>query len=446
MQKLSYNIRMALDALLQRPVRSILTSLGIIFGVAAVIAMMAIGKGAQAEIVEQMKILGSNNIIVEPVVEQKEEEVTEESGQEDNNSRYSPGLMLSDAESILEVIPGVVSVSPEIVMETTFLRSGKKRSGKLIGVTSTFFENQGFDLAVGKTFTADQIENSAPVCVIGYDIKTKFFSQESPVGKRIKVGKVWLTVVGVASERRFSQSSMRELGIRDYDMDIYTPVSTVLLRYKNRARVSPADLREAAISRRDDGDSGEKPVAKNYHQIDRLVVSVEDGMDMFRVAEVIRRMLERRHNMVVDTEVIIPEELLAQKQRTTSIFNGVLISIACISLLTGGIGILNIMLASVMERIKEIGVRLSLGATKRDIVTQFLSESVALSIAGGLLGIILGIFLSLSIEKLSNVQTIISGLSIFVSFFVAASVGIFFGFFPALKASKQDPVVSLRHE
>jgi putative ABC transport system permease protein len=230
-------------------------------------------------------------------------------------------------------------------------------------------------------------------------------------------------------------------------MDIYTPVNTVLLRYKNRARVSPADLREAAMARHsDDSESGAKPTSKNYHQIDRLVVTIADGTDMFKVAEILRRMLERRHNGVVDTEVIIPEELLAQKQRTTNIFNNVLISIAAISLLIGGIGIMNIMLASVMERIKEIGVRLSLGATKRDIVIQFLSEAIALSVAGGLLGVILGIALSLGIEKLSEVQTIISGWSIVISFFVAASVGVFFGFFPARKAARQDPVVSLRHE
>lgn len=438
---------MALDSLLQRPLRSILTSLGIIFGVAAVIAMMAIGKGAQEEIVEQMKILGSSNIIVEPIVEQKEEDVADESTDQEENNRYSPGLMLADVDGIVNVIPGVESVSPEIVMESTFLRDGKKRSGKLIGVTGIFFESAGFDLASGKTFTKEQIQSAAPVCVIGYDIKTKFFSQESPIGKRIKVGKVWLTVVGIAAERRFSQSSIRELGIRDYDKDVYTPINTVLLRYKNRARVSPADLREAAMARHsDDADAGASNTSKNYHQIDRLVVTVADGTDMFKVAEILRRMLERRHNAVVDTEVIIPEELLAQKQRTTNIFNNVLISIAAISLLIGGIGIMNIMLASVMERIKEIGVRLSLGATKRDIVIQFLSESIALSVAGGLLGIILGIALSLGIEQLSDVQTIISGWSILISFFVAASVGVFFGFFPARKAARQDPVVSLRHE
>ena len=437
---------MAFDSLLQRPLRSILTSLGIIFGVAAVIAMMAIGSGAQAEIIEQMKILGANNIIIEPIVEQEEGDVTEEGGS-DQPRRYSPGLMVKDAESILKVIPNVVSVSPEIVLESTFLRAGKKRSGKLVGVTNAFFKNTGSEIARGRIFGKAHQELASPVCVIGFDIKTKFFSQENPIGKRIKVGKNWLTVIGVAAERPFSKSSMRELGIRDYDTDIYVPINTVLLRYKNRAKVSPSDLRKATMQMHGNNDDEEKSkIPKNYHQVDRLLVTVAEGTDMYKTADVIRRMLERRHNQVVDTEVMIPEELLAQKQRTTDIFNYVLISIAAISLLIGGIGIMNIMLASVMERIKEIGVRLSLGATKRDIVTQFLGEAIALSVAGGLMGILVGVLLSIVIEKLSDIQTIISGFSVLLSFFVAASVGVFFGFFPARKAAKQDPVVSLRHE
>ncbi|MEM0996537.1 MAG: ABC transporter permease [Bacteroidota bacterium] len=446
MQKLTYNIRMALDSLLQRPARSVLTSLGIIFGVAAVIAMMAIGKGAEAEIVEQMRILGANNIIIEPIVEQSEQEVTDDQEEEGEGNRFSPGLTVFDAGSIQEIIPGVVSVSPEIVLESTFLRSGKKRSGKLIGVTRDFFRSTKLELERGKLFDGLHERNAERVCIIGYDVRSKFFTQESPIGKRIKVGKVWLTVIGVAAERKFSKASIRELGIRDYDQDIYVPLNTVLLRYKNRARVSPSDLRTAAMNRDDDEDGGPPRLRPNYHQIDRLVVAVEDGMDMFKVAEIVRRMLERRHNGVVDTEVVIPEELLAQKQRTTEIFNNVLISIAAISLLIGGIGIMNIMLASVMERIKEIGIRLSLGATKRDIVIQFLGEAVALSVAGGILGILVGVGLSLGIEYWSEVQTIISGLSIGISFFVAASIGVFFGFFPARKAARQDPVVSLRHE
>jgi putative ABC transport system permease protein len=450
LQKLTYNLQMALDSLFQRPLRSFLTSLGIIFGVGAVIAMMAIGQGAQEEILEQMKILGANNLIIEPIIQQKEEEVTEETGKESTTQKFSPGLTIADALSFQEVIPSVSKVSPEIVLETTFLRNGRKRSGKLVGVTNAFFEHSSFKMDQGETqFSPDQLISAAQVCVIGAGVKSKFFSQEDPIGKTIKVGKNWLRVVGVAKERKFSQSNLMDLGVRDYDLDIYAPIETVLLRYKNRNRVSPADLQQAQMRESmqgEDANTQATPESKNYHQIDRMTVAIKDGYDMVQVANIIRRMLERRHNGVIDTEVKIPEELLEQKQRTTDMFNLVLISIAAISLLIGGIGIMNIMFASVMERIKEIGVRLALGATKRDIVLQFLSESVTLSIIGGLVGVGFGVGLSLIIKKVFEVPAVISWSPILLAFFVAFSVGVFFGFFPALKAAKQDPVVSLRHE
>ncbi len=446
--KLSYNLRMALDSILQRPLRSFLTSLGIIFGVGAVIAMMAIGQGAQEEIMEQMNILGANNLIIEPIVEQKEEDLTEDSDKDDGSQRFSPGLTVGDARSFQEIIPVVERVSPEIVLETNFLRNGRKRSGKLVGVSNVFFEHSSFHMEKGQDkFTPDQMQFADQVCVIGAGVKSKFFSQEEPIGKYIKVGRNSLRVVGVATERRFSQANLMDLGVRDYDMDVYAPIETVLLRYKNRNRVSPSDLQAAQMRM---GMGGDEPAAdpetKNYHQIDRMTVAIADGADMVAVAEIIRRMLERRHNGVIDTEVKIPEELLEQKQKTTDMFNLVLISIAAISLLIGGIGIMNIMFASVMERIKEIGVRLALGATKRDIVLQFLSESVTLSIVGGLLGVAFGVGLSLIIDKFFSVPTVISWFPILLAFVVAFSVGVFFGFFPALKAAKQDPVISLRHD
>ncbi|MFM2375163.1 MAG: hypothetical protein RLZZ165_260 [Bacteroidota bacterium] len=450
MQKLTYNLQMALESLAQRPLRSFLTSLGIIFGVGAVIAMMAIGQGAQEKILEQMNILGANNLIIEPISQQKEEEVTEETGKENTTQKFSPGLTVADAESFEEIIPPVVKVSPEIVLETTFMRSGRKRSGKLVGVTNVFFQHVSFKMDHGESgFSPAQAKNAATVCVIGAGVKSKFFAQESPIGKKIKVGKNWLTVVGVAAERKFSKANLMDLGVRDYDLDIYAPIETVLLRYRNRNRISPVDLQQAQMpSMRNGEDEGmaPSPESDNYHQVDRMTVAVAKGYDMVKVAEIIRRMLERRHNGVIDTKVKIPEELLEQKQQTTDMFNLVLISIAAISLLIGGIGIMNIMFASVMERIKEIGVRLALGAMRRDIVLQFLSESVTLSIIGGLAGVGFGIGLSIAIRELFDVPTLLSWFPVILAFLVAFSVGVFFGFFPALKAAKQDPVISLRSE
>jgi putative ABC transport system permease protein len=196
----------------------------------------------------------------------------------------------------------------------------------------------------------------------------------------------------------------------------------------------------------DDSDNQESKKPVNYHQLDRLVVRVTDSGQMVALAEVISRMLQRRHNQVVDFQVMVPEQLLRQAQRTREIFNIVLGAIASISLVVGGIGIMNIMLASVMERMKEIGIRRATGATRRDIILQFLSEATLISVTGGVIGILLGVGLSYAIRQLAGVLTIVSVFSVVLAFFISISVGIAFGIFPARRAAMQDPVVCLRYE
>ena len=231
-------------------------------------------------------------------------------------------------------------------------------------------------------------------------------------------------------------------------MDVYTPLKTVLIRYKNRSLVTEAMIKRQSKSI-DNGEqkhSSENKGPTNYHQLDRLVVQVAETNTISPAAEVISRLLKRRHYDVVDYEIQIPELLLKQQQRTKSIFNFVLGAIAGISLLVGGIGIMNIMLASVMERIKEIGLRLSLGAKKLDIVLQFLCEAVMISVSGGLIGIFLGITLATVVSQVADIPTIITIPSIILSFGVAATVGLIFGITPARRAASQDPITSLRHE
>jgi len=445
-QKIPYNFFIAIEAIYQNKFRAFLTSLGILFGVASVISMLAIGKGAQQEILEQLRLLGTNNIIVTPVIKQEEGKVTDEISENPTKTekkQFSTGLTLLDAQSISEIIPHVEYVSPEIVVETMAIRAGLRRSTKLVGISSHYFEDTQFDLAMGNLFSQHQMENSAPVCVIGNGVKTKFFPGEEPIGKRIKAGSLWLTVVGVLQERHISQSNIQHLGIRDYNMDIYTPISTMLIRFKNRALVTKQDIQEANARQNQNQTTEKNP---NYHQLDRLTVRISDVAFMPQVADIISRMLERRHNDVVDFEVVIPEMLLAQEKRTRTIFNIVLGAIASISLIVGGIGIMNIMLASVMERIKEIGIRLSIGATQQDISLQFVAEAIAISITGGIAGIILGFIMSAGIEKFAGIQTIVSPISVLISFIVSVTVGLVFGIFPARKAARQDPIVSLRYE
>ncbi|MFT6828444.1 MAG: putative ABC transport system permease protein [Roseivirga sp.] len=442
-KKLLLNLSIASEAVFANKVRSLLTALGIIFGVAAVIAMLAIGAGAQQEILEQIELVGVNNIVITPIIEQSEGEVEGDAGTvgtQQDKKNLSLGLNFLDVQSIKKLVPGIEMISPEIVLDSEVSRQGFRRTAKLVGVENTFFEISGFDLSEGEFFNSEHIKKGVPVCIIGKSIKSKFFSREEPIGKYIKVGRHWLKVIGVLEERMISDKSITNLGIRDYNMDIYTPLSTALIRYENRAMVTNSTIQEARRNQ------DQKAAAVNYHQLDRLVLKVENTEQMSSIAQVVSKMLERKHSQTVDYEITIPELLLKQQQRTKNIFNFVLGGIAGISLLVGGIGIMNIMLASVLERIKEIGLRMSLGATKVDIVYQFLLEAVMISFSGGAVGVVLGLLAAIGIAELAEIPTIVSTFSIFLSFGVAVTVGIIFGIAPAKRAASQDPITSLRYE
>lgn len=438
-QKIGSNFQIAMDAVLANRLRSVLTALGIIFGVAAVIAMLAIGNGAQQEILDQIKLVGVNNIVITPVVEQFEEVVSEDAQTQAEKKRFSAGLTLQDVRSLEKVLGYKVKfVSPEIVVDTYVLREGLRRSAKIVGVENSYFDISQFELAEGNYFNDVQMERGEAVCIIGSAIKSKFFPQEDPLGKLIKVGPHWLKVQGVLEERFISEKSMENLGIRDYNLDIYSPVNTVLLRYKNRALVTQASILS--------GMQNEQNNNPNYHQLDKVTMQVHEAEELNPVADVASRLLERRHNATVDYTVTIPELLLKQQQRTRDIFNLVLGAIAGISLVVGGIGIMNIMLASVLERIKEIGLRLAIGAKKADIIWQFLLEAVMISISGGVMGVILGIVLATVVSSIAEIPTIVSVSSVILSFGVAATVGLIFGIAPARRAANQNPISSLRYE
>jgi putative ABC transport system permease protein len=445
-----FSMRTAVEAVGHNTLRAALTSLGILFGVASVIAMLAIGKGAEAEILEQMKLLGSNNVIITPLVEQKEEKAKDEGTKEPK--RYSPGLTMHDAAAILSVVPNVNSTSGEIVLQTLVTREGRRRSGKVVGIDTTYFDLLNLNVVEGKRFAAMQVADGAPVAIIGHGVKTRFFTTEEPIGKPIKVGNVWLTVVGVLEDRKVSNQTSQKLGIRDANMDVYVPLSTMLLRYRNRAQVTERDVQQASREFNEDPnataneDTEQRAERLNYHQLDRVIVRVDEAKYVTGVADVVQRMLTRRHNSVIDFEISVPELLLKQEQNTKRLFNIVLAAIAAISLIVGGIGIMNIMLASILERTREIGVRRAVGASQRDILAQFLSEAVLISLAGGVAGIIVGGLLSLGIERLADIQTIVSFFSVFIAFGVSITVGIVFGIVPAWRAARQDPVVCLRYE
>jgi putative ABC transport system permease protein len=442
----AFSLRTAVEAVQHNKLRAGLTSLGILFGVASVIAMLAIGKGAEQEILEQMRLLGSNNVDVTPLVEQKEGPASDQPQRE--VKKFSPGLTYADAQAIERVIPEVEATSGEIVLNTSITREGRRRSGKLVGVDTSYFRLTNLALQEGSWFAPLQVSRGLPVAIIGHGLRTRFFTTEDPIGKPLKVGDTWLTVVGVLEDRRLTDQAAR-LGIRDANMDVYVPVRTVLVRYRNRALLTERDIQEAARSN-DDASVNESEQQRqeraNRNQLDRIIVRASDSRHVPAVAEVLQRMLARRHNSVVDFEITVPELLLRQERRTKTIFNVVLGAIASISLVVGGIGIMNIMLASVLERIREIGVRRAVGATQKDILFQFLSEAVLISVAGGVAGILVGAALSAGIQRVAGIATIVSSLSVIVAFGVSISVGIAFGIMPAYRAAHQDPVVCLRYE
>jgi putative ABC transport system permease protein len=242
---------------------------------------------------------------------------------------------------------------------------------------------------------------------------------------------------------------VKDLGIRDANMDVYVPLPTMLRRFRDRSLITQTEMELAAreFTSTDSSETDEQRAEKrNYHQLDKIVVQVEKSETVSDVSDVIRRMLQRRHNDVTDFEITVPELLLKQEQRTKAIFNVVLGAIASISLVVGGIGIMNIMLASILERIKEIGVRRAMGATQKDVMWQFLSEAVMISLAGGVAGIIVGGLLSFGIERFAKISTIVSSSSVVVAFGVSVAVGLVFGIVPASRAAKQDPIVCLRYE
>jgi len=438
----------AAEAVGHNKLRAGLTSLGILFGVASVIAMLAIGNGAEQEILEQMKLLGANNIVITPVVEQKEGANAKDDSKKESK-RFTPGLTYLDAVAIRSAIPAVEATSSEVVVNGVITREGHHRSGKIVGVDESYFDVMNLHVRQGALFSPQHYGAAAPVTIIGQGVKSKFFTTEDPIGRTIKVGNQWLTVVGVLEDRKVSTETAQRLGIRDANMDVYVPLPTMLLRYRNRGEVTQVEMEAAAqlFSSTDSSETDDQRAEKkNYHQLDKVVVKVAKSNEVTAVADIVRRMLQRRHNDVTDFEISVPELLLKQEQRTKTIFNIVLGAIASISLVVGGIGIMNIMLASILERIKEIGVRRAMGATQKDVLAQFLTEAVMISLAGGVAGIIVGGLLASGIERLAHINTIVSPMSVAVAFGVSVAVGLVFGIMPARNAARQDPIVCLRYE
>ena len=406
---------MGLGSLLAHKLRSLLTMLGMIFGVGAVVAMLSITAGAQQETLRQIDLLGVNNIIVEAIEAVDRETLLAV-------REISPGLTFRDYRALTESVPNVEAMSPRKQFHpTSVLPRSEQEMPTVIGVLPNYTDIYTVTLLEGRFFTAEEDLRSASVCVLSERAKISLLGYGPAVGKHVKMDSVWLEVIGVMAPQSSAESDIEGLETDDQNNLVVAPLNTVMRRF-------------------DDTNSYLKD------EIDGVFLRVYNDADPIETAEVVRAILTATHNDAGDFAVTVPAGLLAQRQRTQFIFEVVMICIAGISLLVGGIGIMNIMLATVLERTREIGIRRAIGARQRDIVRQFLIEAVLISIAGGLIGIGAGFGGSLIIANIAEWPTVVTATSIVVAFGVSVFIGLLFGIYPAVQAAKLDPIEAIRYE
>jgi len=368
---------MGLSSLLVHKLRSLLTMLGMIFGVGAVVAMLAITAGAQKEMMSYIDLLGVNNIIIEAKEAADRNELQERRAK-------SPGLSFRDFRAISENVPGLQALTPRKRFKPLkVLPKPSLEMPQLIGVQPDFLEINSLKVVEGRFFTEDDDARSAPVCVLGESAKVNLLGYEPAVGKYVKVNDTWLQVIGVLAQQATADADVEGLEVVDRNNLIIAPLNTVMRRFE-------------------DNNSYLKD------EIDGIYIKVAQGTDSIGASSVVKAILGSTHKDAGDFNVVVPAGLLEQKRRTQFTFKVVMICIAGISLLVGGIGIMNIMLATVLERTREIGIRRAIGARQADIIRQFLTEAVLISILGGLIGILFGVTLSQVIAKAAGWSTVVT--------------------------------------
>jgi putative ABC transport system permease protein len=409
------DFRLGLQNLAAHKLRTLLTMLGMIFGVAAVVSMLSIGAGAQQKVMAFIEQLGVRNLIVE--------------AREANNwqewqkvRKNSQGLSFQDLRVIRANVNGISEATGrKRFIPSKLLPKPQRDFPAVYGVSATYKRIGGLRIAEGRFFTQDEDDRAAPVCVLGEGAKTNLFGYEEALGKYVKVNEQWYRVIGVVGPQISAQTEMAGIPTQDRNNLIYVPLYS-------------------AIFRTEDNMSWLKD------EIDGLYLQMEPRADSVSAADVVRGILNAAHRNAADFSVIVPAELLAEQRRTQRIFDMVMVAIASISLLVGGIGIMNIMLASILERTREIGIRRALGARQKDIIRQFLIEATLISFVGGLMGIGFGFGISRLIALLAGWSTIVTATSIILAFLVSVSVGLVFGIYPAKKAARLDPVEAIRYE
>lgn len=414
-QQWTRDAELGMQNLLLHGTRSLLTMLGMIFGVAAVVAMLSIGAGARQKVMALIEQMGVHNLIVEA-------KQTMEWQAHQKVRVISPGLTLQDYRVIRDDLGGIAASTPrKELTPSKIIPKAQQDMPNVMGVNASYQKIAGLHLLSGKFFDQADDDRGEPVCVLGAAAKWSLFGSSDPMGQYVKVNEQWFRVIGVVSPQLSGQSDSQGATSTDANNNIYIPLQSAFLRLED----SYSDVRD---------------------EIDGIYLNLGDTADIPESAQVVRAVLNSSHHGADDFSVVVPAELLAEQRRTERLFNTVMVAIASISLLVGGIGIMNIMLASILERTREIGLRRAVGARQSDIVRQFVVEATMISFAGGTIGVVFGFFMSRLIAWLAGWSTIVTFSSIALAFLVSISVGLIFGIYPATKAARLDPVEAIRYE
>lgn len=416
-------VRLALRNLAGYPMRTFLTALGVIFGVGSVIAMLALGAGAERELLQEIGRLGIQNIIVNSV---KPPETTQGSNSTQWINTY--GLTFKDFRQIRDTIPGLEKVLPVHISRNTVWWGSKRIEGTLYAVKPEHLDLFGLEVALGRNLSEVDGEELRRVCVIRAGVLEDLGIYEDPVGLPLIFGEEEYEVVGVLKDTEFQGYAAKALAVDAKASEIYVPHETILTRNGTRSIIRRSGSMEATDV-----------------ELNQVVISAADLDQVLLIARMVSTLLEKNHEQQ-DYELVVPLEMLAQRRKTQQVFNLALVAIASISLLVGGIGIANIMLATVTERTKEIGVRRALGAKKRHIIAQFLTETTTISTLGGLLGIAAGVGIAEILTLFTGWSAFVTAESVVLALSISMAVGILSGIFPARRAAMLDPIAALRHE
>jgi putative ABC transport system permease protein len=425
-QTLSRAVKLGIRSLMLHRLRSLLTTLGVLFGTSSVIAMLAIGEGASAEAYEQIKQLGSQNVILRSV---KPADTPGQSsgGGMGGSSVVIYGITHADQRRIEETFPAIADLVPVRELSQEVRHRDRVATPRVLATASNYVQVTGRLLLEGRFLDEEDERLVANVCVLGGELARHLFPSERALGREVRIGPNYFTVVGILAPRMRFSDDPADAGQETTD-ELLIPLTT------GRKRFGELTVRQRSGSRE-----------MEQVELHELILAIDDAANVPLVASASRRLLATHHPKG-DYEVVVPLELLARAEETKRIFNIVLSSIAGISLLVGGIGIMNVMLATVTERTREIGIRRALGAKRRHIVLQFLVECVVLSVVGGAMGVGLGLVIPIAVEYWADMRTIVTPLAPILAFTISAGIGIVFGIYPAWRAAAMDPVEALRHE